>query len=372
MLEIIRFRRAVWAGLISLTLSVAACDTGSSGGTVANIEADRENVEAMSLEHADDTSEPSAAAEVPPARAVESESLPYAEVDDQLAYGYLAYPSGVLEPLPAIVMIHEWWGLNDNIRAMANRLAAEGYMVLAVDLYGGEMATTPADARRQMLRVVENPGLARENIRQALDFLNIAEAPAIASLGWCFGGGWSLNAAMSFPEDIDVEPHRSLGESRQCGLELGVARRAVKLSKRFVQQLVNDVYVGVLVDRPGLIGQCDHGAALPCASSRTRCSYSCCNSTVNCTRDLPRPSTSAMASRCSSSSRSGGLRFSLASTSAMAARQDCRGSTDSEACPRHVSTRLQVQGTRCGQLGDGHHGDVLRGQNERSSSSSAH
>ncbi len=204
MLEIIRFRRAVWAGLISLTLSVAACDTGSSGRTVASIEADRENVEAMSLEHADDTSEPSAAAEVPPTRAVESESLPYADVDDQLAYGYLAYPSGVLEPLPAIVMIHEWWGLNDNIRAMANRLAAEGYMVLAVDLYGGETATTPAEARRQMLNVVENPGLARENIRQALDFLNIAEAPAIASLGWCFGGGWSLNAAMSFPEDIDA------------------------------------------------------------------------------------------------------------------------------------------------------------------------
>ena len=204
MLETIRFRRAVWAGLISLILSVAACDTGSSGGTVESTEAARENVEAMSLEHADDTNEPSAAAEISPTRAVESETLPYADVDDQLAYGYLAYPSGVLEPLPAVVMIHEWWGLNDNIRAMANRLAAEGYMVLAVDLYGGEIAATPAEARRYMLRVVENPGVARENIRQALDFLKIAEAPAIASMGWCFGGGWSLNAAMSFPEDVDA------------------------------------------------------------------------------------------------------------------------------------------------------------------------
>jgi carboxymethylenebutenolidase len=204
MLETIRFRRAVWAGVISLILSVAACDKGSSGGTVESTEAARENVEAMSLEHADDTNEPSAAAEISPTRAVESETLPYADVDDQLAYGYLAYPSGVLEPLPAVVMIHEWWGLNDNIRAMANRLASEGYMVLAVDLYGGETAATPAEARRFMLRVVENPGIARENIRQALGFLKIAEAPAIASLGWCFGGGWSLNAAMSFPEDVDA------------------------------------------------------------------------------------------------------------------------------------------------------------------------
>jgi len=204
MLETIRFRRAVWAGLFSLILNVAACDAIKAGATDASTQADLDNVDAMSREHADDTSEPSAAAEIAPARAVESETLPYADVDDELAYGYLAYPSGVLEPLPAIMMIHEWWGLNDNIRAMANRFAAEGYMVLAVDLYGGETATTPAEARRQMLRVVENPGVARENIRQALDFLKVTEAPAIASLGWCFGGGWSLNTAMLYPEDVDA------------------------------------------------------------------------------------------------------------------------------------------------------------------------
>ena len=53
-------------------------------------------------------------------------------------------------------MIHEWWGLNDNIRAMADRLAAEGYIVLAVDLYGGKVATNAAEARQFMLEVVED------------------------------------------------------------------------------------------------------------------------------------------------------------------------------------------------------------------------
>ena len=55
-----------------------------------------------------------------------------------------------------------------------------------------------------MLQVVENPGAARDNLRQAVEFLKIAGAPGIASLGWCFGGGWSLNSAMLFPADLDA------------------------------------------------------------------------------------------------------------------------------------------------------------------------
>jgi carboxymethylenebutenolidase len=102
-------------------------------------------------------------------------------------------------------MIHEWWGLNDNVRAMADRLAAEGYIVLAVDLFDGDVAPSAGAARQLMLRVVENQESASENIRQAYDWVSkTAGAPRIGSLGWCFGGGWSLNAAKLFPDDLDA------------------------------------------------------------------------------------------------------------------------------------------------------------------------
>ncbi|MDA1064670.1 MAG: dienelactone hydrolase family protein, partial [Proteobacteria bacterium] len=139
------------------------------------------------------SSEPGAGAQVAPQRAVISERLPYAEVGDELVYGYFVFPSNMIEPLPAIIMIHEWWGLNDNIRAMADRLAAEGYIVLAVDLFGGDVATTVPEARRLMLNAIESPELANENIRAAYAFVDgVAGAPRIASLGWDFGGDWSL------------------------------------------------------------------------------------------------------------------------------------------------------------------------------------
>jgi carboxymethylenebutenolidase len=202
MLETYLRRRAILTGLLSLVFVVSACDTGGTPTTDAGTQADRDTVDAMSREHANDSTSPSEAANIEPAQSVDSETLAYADVNDELVYGYLAYPSGVTEPLPAIIMIHEWWGLNDNIRAMANRLAAEGYMVLAVDLYQGETAANPGAARVKMLQVVENPDRARENLRQAVQFLNIAGAPGIATLGWCFGGGWSLNSAMLFPGEL--------------------------------------------------------------------------------------------------------------------------------------------------------------------------
>ena len=75
----------------------------------------------------------------------------------------------VVEPLPAVILIHEWWGLNDNVRAMANRLAGEGYMVLAVDLYNGEVAESREAARQLMLQVVEDRKVAGEHALGALD-----------------------------------------------------------------------------------------------------------------------------------------------------------------------------------------------------------
>jgi carboxymethylenebutenolidase len=195
----------VLVALLATSLLLSACNQSAPPPDAAELEAGRENVEAMAGEHARDNTEPSPAAAIAPARDVISDPrLPYAESGDELVYGYFSAPSDVFEPLPALIVIHEWWGLNDNVRAMADRLAGEGYMVLAVDLYGGKTAATPEEARALMLEVVEDPEPAKDNIRAAYEFLTTTGAPRVGSLGWCFGGGWSLNTALLFPDDLDA------------------------------------------------------------------------------------------------------------------------------------------------------------------------
>ena len=202
MFQSIHLRRGLVSGLvcICMLLGIAGCDSTETDAQVS-----RDHVDAMAREHANDTSNASDGARIAPRYAVISERLPYAEVDNELVYGYFVFPSDMIEPLPAIIVIHEWWGLNDNVRAMADRLAGEGYIVLAVDLYAGKTATNAEVARHMMLSVVENPEAAAYNIRKAYAFVSeTAGAPRIGSLGWCFGGGWSLNMAMLFPDDLDA------------------------------------------------------------------------------------------------------------------------------------------------------------------------
>lgn len=187
----------------SVLVTMAACSDGSNSDSQNS--AARDNVDAMSREHADDSATPSPAAGIAPGRAVITERLPYAEVGEELVYGHFVFPADMVEPLPAVIVIHEWWGLNDGVEAMADRIAAEGYIVLAIDLFGGNVASTPAEARNLMLKVVESPEPANENLRQAFSFVrDTAGAPRIASLGWCFGGGWSLNAALLIPDELDA------------------------------------------------------------------------------------------------------------------------------------------------------------------------
>ena len=187
-----------------MLLSLAACNS-DPGGAGSATDADRANVEAMATEHAADSSEPSPGALIEPARPVISQTMAYTEYKDQLVYGYFSAPADMFEPLPAIIMIHEWWGLNDNIRAMADRLAGEGYIVFAVDLYGGKTAKTPGEARVLMTEAIEDAESGRENIRAAFKFVSeTAGAPKVGSIGWCFGGGWSLNTAQLYPDELDA------------------------------------------------------------------------------------------------------------------------------------------------------------------------
>lgn len=122
------------------------------------------------------------------------------------AQGYLVYPVSSSESqgkLPAVVMIHEWWGLNQNIKDMANLLAKQGFVVLAADLYHGKVADNPQRAMElvQMARNNQNNSIA--NLQGAVKYLSLApnvDSAKIASLGWCFGGGQSLQLALNSQE----------------------------------------------------------------------------------------------------------------------------------------------------------------------------
>jgi carboxymethylenebutenolidase len=114
---------------------------------------------------------------------------------------YLALPKGKQAPLPAVVVIHEWWGLNDHVKHWADRLTEQGYAALAVDLYGGVSAKTPAQAQEAMNKV--DAAQARATLLAAFDFLGTDErvrATRRASIGWCFGGKWSLQLAIAQPK----------------------------------------------------------------------------------------------------------------------------------------------------------------------------
>jgi carboxymethylenebutenolidase len=97
-------------------------------------------------------------------------------------------------------MIHEWWGLNNHIKDMANLLAKEGYVVLAADLYNGKVAADPNEAGNLVQSVRANQENAITNLKAAVKYVSslpIVDKSEIASIGWCFGGGQSLQLALN-------------------------------------------------------------------------------------------------------------------------------------------------------------------------------
>jgi len=148
----------------------------------------------------------SAAAEAPPPKApLLEQDVAYGEAQKRNLVGFLAMPGDAAEPLPGLIVIHEEHGLNDNIKAVTRRLASEGYVALAVDLYGGATADTPEKARPLMAALVSDPDAARANLKQAYDYLaKYALAPRIGSVGWALGGGWSLQTALMLPDHLNA------------------------------------------------------------------------------------------------------------------------------------------------------------------------
>lgn len=152
--------------------------------------------------HQSDRPIPTGAITQAPSMPVEGQTVTYGLLGDQPITGYLARPVDAMESLPGLIVIHEAWGLNDNIKRMTDRLAGEGYTALAVDMLG-TVVETPEAARAQVRSA--DPEQLKENLRQAYQYLtNTQRTPMIGSIGWCFGGSWSLQTALLYPESLDA------------------------------------------------------------------------------------------------------------------------------------------------------------------------
>lgn len=113
--------------------------------------------------------------------------------------GYLAYDRDVAGSRPGVLVVHEWWGLNDYARKRARMLAEMGYTALAVDMYGeGKQAKHPDEAGKFASELMKNFDTARARFTAALDYLKkqkTVDPQRIAAIGYCFGGGVVLNMA---------------------------------------------------------------------------------------------------------------------------------------------------------------------------------
>lgn len=116
------------------------------------------------------------------------------------AMGYLSYPK-TSEPVPGIVVLQEWWGLDGHIRSIVDRFAAEGFAALAPDLYHGVVTTEPDDARKEAMNL--DRARAMQEINGAVTYLqaqNYVQPKQIGMIGFCMGGGIALHIAAHNPD----------------------------------------------------------------------------------------------------------------------------------------------------------------------------
>lgn len=118
---------------------------------------------------------------------------------DETVKAILYQPSGK-GPFPALVVVHEYWGLVDWVKEQASKLADQGYVTLAIDLYRGRTAATPDEAHELMRGVPEDR--AARDLLAAFHYLaaqKTVDPKRIGDIGWCMGGGYALDLAMAEP-----------------------------------------------------------------------------------------------------------------------------------------------------------------------------
>lgn len=145
--------------------------------------------------------QPTGADELPPAIVGEATPLTGETVNyhpaNPASVGYLALPAGP-GPHPAVILIHEWNGLVDRIRATADSFAAEGYVALAADLYSGRTGSNREENMALVQETLAEPGQIIANLEAAVHFLEARDDTTgkVAAIGWCYGGGVALSFAL--------------------------------------------------------------------------------------------------------------------------------------------------------------------------------
>lgn len=182
---------------LATSASIAACGSAQSTEVV-------EYADAMLEEHAGEqpTATPTATtAGADVGTTTTSDATYHADASGDVI-GFHAHPTGGAEV--GVVLIHEWWGLNDNIRGVAERLAGHGYTTLAVDTYGGASAQSADEARSLMMAALDDPAALVANTAAAAHWLRReAGADRVVVMGYCYGGGLSLNTAIDAANAID-------------------------------------------------------------------------------------------------------------------------------------------------------------------------
>jgi carboxymethylenebutenolidase len=134
-----------------------------------------------------------------PAFAATSKEVTY-KSGDETVHGLIFSPEGK-GPFPGLIVIHEWFGLNDWVKQQASKLADQGYVALAIDLYRGKVATNGDEAHELMRGVPEDR--ANRDLDAAFHFLQSqpnVKKNKIGAIGWCMGGGYALDVALLEPE----------------------------------------------------------------------------------------------------------------------------------------------------------------------------
>lgn len=130
---------------------------------------------------------------------IKTQEIPYQSSDGTRMIGYYAYDDAIKGPRPGVVVVHEFWGLNDYAKRRARDLAGLGYSALAIDMYGdGKNTEHPKDAMAFMQAVLKDNAIASARFQAGLDLLKQqaqTDPHKLAAIGYCFGGGVVLNAA---------------------------------------------------------------------------------------------------------------------------------------------------------------------------------